>query len=411
VLTVETLARLQGPEGEHLLAAAAAALATAPTLLAALTRLRARYPAELAAAALETVTLRQQAREKFACAERMFFTREGLEQATSETVARYTARRYTAFAHVVDLGCGIGGDTLALADVAPVTAIDRDPLRLALAAANAATCRPRHPIAFLRADIIRDPLPAAPAAFCDPARRNERGRVFAPDRYEPPLAAVLALAERYPALGVKVAPGIGDDALPPGCEVEFVQAGRDLKQATLWLGLLATATRRATLLPGGETLAFDPDVPPAPLSEPRAVLYEPGPAAVRARLVARLALDLHAAQLDPTTAFLTADRFLPTPFAAAYAVEEWQPFNLKRLRARLHALGVGRLTIKKRGSPLEPAALARDLRLDGLEERVLVLTRLNGRHIAIICRSLGAIETAASGIDADSRLTGQGVTS
>jgi len=387
---------LQTPAGERALAAAAAALSTAPTPLAALTRLRARYPADVATAALETITLRRQAAAKFSCAERMFFTREGLEQATSESVARHTARRYAAFAHVVDLGCGVGGDTLALADVAPVTAIDRDPLRLAIAEANALACRPRYPIAFLRADITRDPLPEAPAAFCDPARRNERGRIFAPERYEPPLAAVLALAERYPAFGVKVAPGIGDEALPPGCEVEFVQMGRDLKQAVLWLGPLATATRRATLLPGGETLAFDRDVPPAALSEPRAVLYEPGPAAVRARLVARLALDLHATQIDATTAFLTADRFLPTPFATAYAVEEWQPFNLKRLRARLRSLGVGRVTIKKRGSPLEPTALARDLRLDGSEERVLVLTRAQGRHIAIICRPLGAPETAAN---------------
>jgi hypothetical protein len=41
--------------------------------------------------------------------------------------------------------------------------------------------------------------------------------------------------------------------------------------------------------------------------------------------------------------------------------------------------------VKKRGSPLQPEALIRDLRLKGDQERVIFLTHLNGRPIAIIC--------------------------
>src|SRR5581483_3035721 len=129
--------------------------------------------------------------------------------------------------------------------------------------------------------------------------------------------------------------------------------------------------------PSGATLAFDASAQPPPVAEPRAYLYEPSSATIRARLLAQLARDLDAAQIDPTIAFLTADRLAETPFATAFAVQEWLPFNLKVLRARLRALGVGRVVVKKRGSPLDPQQLERDLRLPGDgEERVLILTHV-----------------------------------
>lgn len=389
MLTPETLAALRSEAGAALLAEAAAALESAASELVALTRLRRRHSAELAAAALETVLLRRRARAKFARAGAMFFTRDGLEQASSEVVAAHTAARFAAFACVADLCCGLGGDTLALATRTRVVAVDRDPLRLLLARANAEAYGVGGKLKTLLAELPDGPLPAAEAAFCDPGRRGARGRTFDPERYDPPLSTVLALRERYPALGIKVAPGIRDEALPPGGEVEFVQLGGELKQATLWCGPLAAAARRATLLPSGASLCFDADAGPPPLDEPRAFLYEPEPAAIRARLIAQLARDLDAAQLDATTAFLTADRLTATPFAVAFAVEEWLPFNLKLLRARLRALGVGRVVVKKRGSPLDPQALERDLRLSGEgEERTIVLTHVRDRHSAILCRRL-----------------------
>lgn len=389
MLNLETLAVLRGPNGAAVLADAEHAWAAFDSPLPALSWMRHRHERALAEAALDVVEFRHRGARKFSRAAEMFFTRDGYEQSSSEIVAAHCARRFQGFDTVLDLGCGIGGDTIALARHARVIAVDRDPLRLALARINAEVYGLADRIAFVEADAFVDPLPPADALFCDPGRRTDRGRTFEPRHYQPPLDAVLALHARYPALGIKVAPGIPDDAVPPGCEVEFVQRDGDLKQATLWLGPLATAGRRATLLPGGETMTFEPSLPPLAVDEPRAVLYEPEPAAIRAHLVQQLGHTLDGAQLDETTAFLTADEYRPTPFAAAFAVEEWLPFNLKQLRARLRLLGVGRVVVKKRGSPLDPQALERDLRLDdGGEERTIVLTHVRGRHSAIICRRL-----------------------
>jgi len=382
--TPESLAFLRTSAGERLLAAATDALAEARTPLQAITRLRRLYPAEQVSAAVEQVELRRRAAAKFALAEQLFFTPDGLEQATGERVAAHRARRFAGCSRAADLCCGIGGDLLALARVTRVVAVERDPLRLAIARANVEVCGLAGRVEFVQGDALTADLTGVEAGFCDPGRRGARGRVFDPMRYEPPLPAVLALAQRLPAFVVKAAPGIPEAALPAGCEAEFVQDSGELKEAAIWLGSFVTATRRATLLPSGESLVACAAKAPLPVA-PRAFLYEPAPAVIRAHLVAELAALLSAASLDPSIAYLTAGTFTPTPFATVYAVQEWQPFNLKTLRRRLRELGVGRLTVKKRGSPLDPEEALRLLAPRGPEERVLVLTRVNGRHSALIC--------------------------
>jgi hypothetical protein len=65
-------------------------------------------------------------------------------------------------------------------------------------------------------------------------------------------------------------------------------------------------------------------------------------------------------------------------------VSDWFPFQLKRLRLYLRQRGVGRVTVKKRGSPLEPEALIHSLRLEGDRECVLFLTQLRGKPVVIV---------------------------
>ena len=125
-------------------------------------------------------------------------------------------------------------------------------------------------------------------------------------------------------------------------EVEFISFEGDLKEAALWFGPLRGAARRATLLPGPHVLASDRpwdalEPQRLPLAAPRAYLYEPDPAILRAGLVQDLGLQLDAAQLDPDIAYLTADQRVETSFARSWAIEAWFPFGLKRLRAALRS--------------------------------------------------------------------------
>lgn len=231
-------------------------------------------------------------------------------------------------------------------------------------------------------------IPYSIALFFDPARRSNGRRAFSVRHYQPPLAAVRDWLPDFPFICAKISPGVNLIELEEyDAEVEFISLKGELKEAVLWFGPLKTVSRRATLLPGPHTLISPLDIRLS-ISEPRAYIYEPDPAVLRAGLVRTLGAQIDATQLDADIAYLTADNLMPTPFARAWAVEDWFPFGLKRLRAYLRERGVGRVTVKKRGSPLQPEELIRDLRLSGEAERVIFLTHLRGRPIIVIGHTL-----------------------
>jgi hypothetical protein len=106
---------------------------------------------------------------------------------------------------------------------------------------------------------------------------------------------------------------------------------------------------------------------------------------IRSGLVSLVAAELDATLVDPTIAYLTSDAAAGSPWVRSYRVADVLPFNLKRLRALLRTRGVGRVTVKKRGSAIEPETLARQLRGPGPESAVVVVTRVAGAPTALIC--------------------------
>jgi THUMP domain-like len=346
------------------------------------TRLRERYPAPLVAAAIAQHDLRARAAGKFAAAGRMWFTREGLEQASAEPLARHRANRYAGFGRVADLCCGIGGDLCALAPGRDALAVDLDPVHLRMARENARV-HGAGQLAAACADVRDLRLPASLAVFVDPARRID-GRRLPAGESRPPLDWCLQLAGRVAAVGIKAAPGLSLDLVPPGWEVELLADRRELKEALLWSPALATTTRRATVFPGPDTLEARPG-PPLDCAPPGGYLLDPNPAVTRAGLVEELGRDLGAWKLDPRIAFLSADRPLRSPFGRLLRVDASLPWNLKRLRGVLRERGVGTVEVRKRGSAVDVDDLTARLRLRGDARAVVVLTRVADRPWALVC--------------------------
>lgn len=383
---LEIFQALLSADGQHLLAEIDAHGLTEANTLALATTLRRRYPAPLVAAAMTQVRLRARARIKFGDdAARMYFTKAGLEQATSDAVATHRAARYRAVQRIADLCCGIGGDLRALAGDHDMLAVDRDPLTAAIAAANMRALGLADHVTVRCDDVTMVDLAGYDAAFLDPARRTAERRIFNVADYQPPWSFIAALVRCVGNVGVKVAPGIPHDLVPPDAEAEWVSLDGDVKEAALWFGALRTdsITRRATLLPSGATLTATACGPP-PISPPRRYLYEPDGAVIRAHLVASVAALVNGTLLDPTIAYITSDTLMATPFARAYTIEDAMPFNLKQLRVYLRERGIGHVVIKKRGSPLTPEALQSDLRLSGDNHRILFLTKVAGKHTVLI---------------------------
>lgn len=373
------LALLLTPEGRALLDEVRD---TAPAdELAVATRLRREHPAELVSAALGQARLRQRAAAKFGAADagRMFFTPNGVEQSTRAGVAAYRAGRFTKLGvtSVADLCCGIGGDAIAFARAGiRVLAVDRDPVTAAVARANAEALGLAELIEVREADVTEVDTGGYDAVFVDPARRGGRGRIFDPEAYSPPLSWAIGAARTAPRAALKVAPGIPHEAVPADAEAEWISDGGDVKEAVVWFGTEPGAVR-ATLLPGPRTLVGkglpDPEVRPV-----GRYLYEPDGAVIRAHLVAEVAEHLDGGLIDPTIAYVTADELRPTEYASAYQISDQLPFNVKKLKALLREREVGTLTVKKRGSAVEPEELRRKVKPQGPNAATVFLTRVAG---------------------------------
>jgi hypothetical protein len=364
------------------------------------------HPPALVAAALTQARLRAAARDKFGpFATGMLFTPEGLEQATRLSVAARHAQRYSSAGvqRVADLGCGIGADSMALATFdREVLAVERDELTAAVATMNL-----RHwPEATVRCDdATTTDLTGVVGAYVDPSRRHTGGkagghsggrRLLDPRSGSPPLSFVLDLATRLPAVGMKTAPGIPHHLVPAGAEAQWISVGGDVVEAGLWFGLLARdGVARAALVlpPEGDETTPPSEVTDAGLVEPDVgevgnVLYEPDGAVIRAGLVGQVAAAVGGRLVDRTIAYVTGDRLVRTPLATPYAVEDVFGFQLKSLRTWLRDRGVGRLTIKKRGTAVEPEQLRRQLRPAGDNEATIVLTRIAGRQSVVVVRPI-----------------------
>ncbi|MCW2769480.1 MAG: SAM-dependent methyltransferase [Aeromicrobium sp.] len=384
-MDLETFEQLLTAQGQTLLAEVAAR-AGVESDLGLGTRLRKTYAPGLVAAAVTQNHLRGKAVAKFGPdAARMYFTHDALEQSTRMSVATHRAARLASHGGtaVVDLGCGIGGDLIALARAGlRVRGVEMDPVRAMIAAANLTALGLEGKV--LCGDATEATIGPDEVAFIDPARRDARGRTFSTADLQPPWEWVRQLlAGRAVA---KVMPGLAHDAVPVGVEAEWVSDGGDLVEACLWGAPFATAARRATVLPSGRTLLAHGE--PAAVADVGTYLYEPDDAVIRAGAVSELAATIGGWLPDPHIAYVSSDRLDPTELARGFRVVDELPFREKPLKAALQVRRVGTLTIKKRGVDIVPEELVRRMKLKGPNEALVVMTRVQGQGRALLVERL-----------------------
>jgi SAM-dependent methyltransferase len=385
------LVELLTPSGLTLLDSVAAG--TPAELVSTVTRLRAEgHPAALVSAVLGQARLRARAKRKFGVfADRMLFTQAGLEQATRLRVAALHAGRFASagLTRVVDLGCGIGGDAMALASLdLAVTAVEIDEVTAAIASYNLA---PFPTSTVVNADARDVDVEPFDAVFADPARRSaghsETTRVTDPDDYTPSLDLLWDIARRKPT-GVKLGPGFDRSRIPHDMEAQWVSVDGDVVELGLWSGALARdGVKRAALVVsdgGTAEMTADADSVDEPVRPLGSYLYEPDGSVIRARLIGELARRLDAGIVSDRIAYLTSDDLVVTPFAQAFRVTADLPLDEKTIKRELRARRVGILEVKKRGADIDPAVFRKRMALSGDASATIVLTRIAGRHRALI---------------------------
>jgi hypothetical protein len=382
------LMELLSPEGLRLLDSLPEYSGVDDVVRSVATLRKAGHGPGLVAAVLSQAKLRAKARSKFGpFADRMLFTEAGLEQATRLQVAAQHAGRFqrAGTSWVADLGCGIGADALAIAALdLEVTAVERDEVTAAIAAFNLA---PWSNARVENEDVTQFDLAGVDGVYLDPARRTASRRLSNPADWSPALDFAFGVARRFPT-GIKLGPGIDRELIPGEAEAQWISVGRDVLEVGLWFGSLARpGIRRAALIvsdEGTSELTSDTDSADAEVGTLGEYVYEPDGAVIRARLIGDLVRTIGGRMLDRSIAYFTSDQATATPFAAAFRVREVFPFDERLLKRELATRRIGTLEIKKRGMDVDPAQLRTKLSLKGPASATLILTRVDGKRVALL---------------------------
>lgn len=368
-------------------------------------RLRATLPAvspDVWQAAITQTLLRRRGQPKLGSAvESLWLTDAGLQQASRPIVAVRRARLLAEAGHTrwVDLGCGLGVDSLAAARAGlAVTAVEIDEPTARAARHNLTRLAPDARV--MVADLRSVAVPADSVAFVDPARRSASDatgggrRALDPADWSPPWQWLRDFASRHPRTVAKVAPGIDRDLPGPEVAVEWVSVGGDLVEATLWFPGVRDGRppRTATLLRAGRDVwdegtevsvsgAGDP-APETALSE---WLLEPDAAIIRSGLVGEVAALIGGGVISPGIAYLSSPQRPSGEWGRVSRVLDVLPPKIKELRAEVRRRGFGSVEIRTRGVGVDPQRVRRGLDLtSGGPPASLVMTRVSGRATALL---------------------------
>lgn len=334
------------------------------------------HGAEAARWAFGQWALRERARAKFADADSMFFVAEALEQASHERIAAYHAAQFPSQEPIVDLTCGIGSDLRAFARRGPATGVELDEERARCARANSDS----HVI-------VGDCLEVAPQAsyyFCDPSRRDMRGRASADlDRHLPNPEVVLETFSHARLILLRLSPLVRDhDLRTLGPRCEFVSLGRSCREALVYAGSEARPGWMAIHLESGESL--EPISELAPLApQPQAWLFDIDPAALRSGCLSTLASTFGLAFWGRDHGFLTGSAEVISPWLRAYKVLESGKFELKVVRQMLAKHDWYTKTLKPRGVSISPEETLKKLPREGsVEVDLLVVGTASGASVS-----------------------------
>jgi SAM-dependent methyltransferase len=364
-----------GEEGWRLLLSAGSAIADLPDrglrhplrAAEALRKLAPEAPPERRAAALELVIEGARLARKLGLDEGLLAVRGAVEQASSGRVATWHAQRLPEDARVLDMGCGCGGDAIALSHrVRNLIGVDADPVRAACAqmslmALGLANARAVPGDAF---DLLEGEGARATALFADPDRRPRGRRSRDPAQWEPSLPRIAALAGRGRALYVKAAPSLESADWTAQFDVTYVSHGGECVETFLEAPSEGRPEGRvsAVQLPDdGPSIALEGDRSLAPAGPVGEALYVADPAAIRGRLLSELCRRHGLHLVDENIAWLTGPAGVESPWLTGHEVVEVLRLQHKQVGASLRRHKASRLRAHTRGVAISAPELERRL--------------------------------------------------
>lgn len=370
-----------------LLEAAAAAIENRLPELQILTQLRRQWSAPAARTALTICQMSRRALTgKFKLlqshASIFYALPEALEQATPLPAAMHKAAMLAQGADpntmAVDIGCGIGGDAIALARQFSLMAIELSPTRAWMAHRNLETLSLPHVVVQADIDqhVIR--LPRSTAVHADPARRTG-GRRGA-NQYFPSLERLAAITHHCSLAAIKISPA-ADFAFLPAAPLELIAVDGHVVEGTLWLGhardALQLGPRTATLINGDLKwrLTGSPGNAERTTGKLGQFLFETAGAVTRAGLAPSLLMAAGLVPVSRDACYATGPRVMVHPALRVFEVLVAEPFDQTRLRRAVASLGSDHQTPKPQLEIKTRGGLAVDT--DALQRKLAPYARQN----------------------------------
>jgi len=255
---------------------------------------------------LEEVHIKVKGRKKFPRANLMKFDREGLAQASSKYVAEYRTwkmrQRLGPIHASLDVGSGVGGDTIAMGMRWKVYSVEKNPSTMDMLKHNVNVYNLEKNVDFILGDILKlidekkfqEKIKEIDCIFFDPSRRGQGKRTVKIEEYEPPLSLLEKLKFFSENICVKIAPGVDFSYITSyDCDIEAISYKGEVKEVVLWFGKFKIDSNKnsilATKLPERITLIQEPVNYKIPLSEPKNYIYEPDPAFIKSHLISDIA--------------------------------------------------------------------------------------------------------------------------
>ncbi|MFW9896335.1 MAG: hypothetical protein ACFFD7_11065, partial [Candidatus Thorarchaeota archaeon] len=350
------------------------------------------------------VHLQVKGKKKFPRALQMKFNRENLAQASSKDVAEYRTWKMRQKLGIInkslDVGSGIGGDTIAMALRWKVLSIEIVPETMEMLKHNVGVYNVGKNVEFVLGDILQllnemefqKKIKDIDCIFFDPSRRVQGKRTVKIEEYEPPLSIVEKLNHFSKNICVKIAPGVDFSRIKYDCDIEVISYKGEVKEVVLWFGKFKTYSDKkailATKLPEKITWIQRSEKYNVPISEPRDFIYEPDPAFIKAHLISDIAEKYNLYQLHSKTAYLTSNSLIELPILKNYHVLTYQHLENNSINKTLENLNIGKVDLKARGLSIDLKSIQKSIHGKGNKKGLVILTKVLNKPSAIICEYL-----------------------
>jgi hypothetical protein len=317
-------------------------------------------------------------REKF-CLQKIDLICDKLayEQATAKDISEFKAKLWQSGAKIMDLCCGMGGDSFWLPNGIVASGTDIVPERVLMFNENMERLGLPHKA------VLQNALDSTGGDFfcIDPARRGG---------LSPNFESVLELSKKFCGGMIKLPPAYNENELPMESDVLYLGNANDCRECLMLSGVFGKGMMRAVAVCKNETFEWQCDK-----SELQNInlevkklgnfILEPNPVLVRSHLFLNEAKKYGFWQIDSTLAYVSCEN-LPTEYSGftAYKAIEQSSLSTNHVKAMLRKYNAGKITLKKRGVEVVPEAEIRRLAPKGEKEYVLFYTRILGEKQAIL---------------------------